>query len=311
MASFTLNGEPFEQVVYSGDRPDIARMFWFLPHARSSAFDCTTRCPATSPSASPLVFSYVRRDTHIPVCPEHLCYYPREDDLPLPDGAQRTRVHGADSESSFRLEGYSAFCKLEQALARCIGRTYRDFSSILDWGCGCGRVARYFHPVQGTRFTGIDIDADNVGWCRSHLAFGEFEAIGTTPPTHLPDAIFDLIIGVSIFTHLREEDQLLWLRELHRLAKPGAILLLTVLGDQGVARGGLTLEEFLDFQKRGISAARHNPDIDRVVADSGYYRNTFHSYRYLREVWGRFFRFRGYVPAYIGNMQDLAILERP
>jgi len=309
LVGFCCNGAPFDEVAYSGERTDIAQVFWFRPFARSSAFSCTTRLPEGHAEA-PLIFSYVRRDTLAPVCPAHFYYYPAgADDLPLPDGPRRLRSHGADAETSFRLEGFSAFRKLELALSHHAGLTFRDFARILDWGCGCGRIARYFGAFRGV-LTGIDIDADNVGWCRDHLSFGSFDAIGTTPPTHLPGAAFDLIIGVSVFTHLREEDQLRWLQELHRLAKPGAILLLTVLGDHGVVRGRLSLAEFLDFQKRGISEARRNLDIDGVVADAAYYRNTFHSYRYLRDVWGRHFRFRGYVPAYIGNMQDLAILER-
>ncbi|MBN1423443.1 class I SAM-dependent methyltransferase [Candidatus Fermentibacteria bacterium] len=307
---FCLNGAPFDEILYPGERHDIGGLFWFRPTARHSAFSCATRCPPEDPS-SPLVFSYVYRDTLAPVCAEHLYYLPWGDDgLPLPDGPRRHRAHGSDSATSFRLEGFSAFCKLDHALLRHTGRTYRDFHSILDWGCGCGRVSRYFVRVPGVRLTGVDIDADNVAWCRGNLRFGAFEAVDPRPPTRFPDEAFDLVIGVSVFTHLREEDQLLWLAELHRLSKPGGILLLTVLGDHGVARGRLTLDEFWEFQERGISEDRRNRDIDGVIADAGYYRNTFHSYRYLRDVWGRHFRFRGVIPSYIGNMQDLLILQR-
>ncbi len=51
----------------------------------------------------------------------------------------------------------------------------------------------------------------------------------------MEDGSFDLIWAVSVFTHLAETWSA-WLLELHRVLKPGGILLATFMGE-GMDRG--------------------------------------------------------------------------
>ena len=41
---------------------------------------------------------------------------------------------------------------------------------------------------------------------------------------------FDLVYGLSIFTHIEAAQQLAWITELHRIVKPGGILCITTQG---------------------------------------------------------------------------------
>ena len=52
------------------------------------------------------------------------------------------------------------------------------------------------------------------------------------PPTPYAKGRFDAIYAFSVFSHLREDVHRLWLEELHRIAKPGAAIVLTVQGQR-------------------------------------------------------------------------------
>jgi methylase of polypeptide subunit release factors len=49
-------------------------------------------------------------------------------------------------------------------------RTLDSFESILDFGCGCGRMLLWLPELGRKRaLHGTDIDADAIDWCREHL----------------------------------------------------------------------------------------------------------------------------------------------
>lgn len=86
----------------------------------------------------------------------------------------------------------------------------------LDWGCGCGRVTRWLldRLDAGVRVVGADIDPLSIHWCRQNLAGGFFERIPLHPPTTFRDEQFSVVLGISVFTHLKEDVQFEWLSEL-------------------------------------------------------------------------------------------------
>jgi SAM-dependent methyltransferase len=104
-------------------------------------------------------------------------------------------------------------------------------SRVLDWGCGCGRVARHWDRHTGSiDLYGCDINAQLVNWCKENIPFGSFTRSDLIPPLPFPDNYFDVIYGISVFTHLLFETQYLWMAEIWRLLKPGGMAILTAQG---------------------------------------------------------------------------------
>src|SRR2546430_3058492 len=137
------------------------------------------------------------------------------------DAERRLRTAGTADAILFESLGFTDFLTLRRALHDYFERDYPDYTAILDWGCGCARVARFVSEFAPGKLTGVDIDPDNIQWCKNNLPDAEFVRINLDPPTPFADESFDLVYGISVFSHLSQADQDRWLAELHRLTKPG------------------------------------------------------------------------------------------
>ncbi|MDR3702239.1 MAG: class I SAM-dependent methyltransferase [Candidatus Sulfopaludibacter sp.] len=225
----------------------------------------------------------------------------------LPDPARRERVHGTQEESSFDLIGCTIAEKIEQLLRYRFHKTLQELGPVLDWGCGCGRVARFLFP-RLKQPHGIDIDADNIDWCRSNLA-GNFQVVSLDPPTRLPSGHFDLTYGISIFTHLSALDQVRWLEELARLTAPGGYVLATVHGYTSWLLNDPGLDAYVKWEREGILDAGENSDLQGMVPDPTRYRSMFHTPAYIRRVWQDWFEVLDIIPGWAASNQDLVILK--
>ena len=105
-----------------------------------------------------------------------------------------------------------------------------DFDSILDFGCGCGRMMRQWRSLTGTGLHGSDYNPYLVGWCRANLPFAEFTVNGVAPPLDYADGQFDFVYALSVFTHFIEALQVPWAREIARVLRPGGIALVSLSG---------------------------------------------------------------------------------
>jgi SAM-dependent methyltransferase len=104
-----------------------------------------------------------------------------------------------------------------------------EVDAVLDFGCGCGRVLRYWSDHSGT-VAGSDRDAGAVEWCRRNLRFAQVGRNALAPPLSYANESFDLVYALSVFTHLTEELQTAWRDELRRVLRPGGRLLVTTHG---------------------------------------------------------------------------------
>src|SRR5919198_1142369 len=148
---------------------------------------------------------------------------------PIPPRRLRAAV-GSPSIERYFAAGHGNAAGLLAAL-RHLGREIGEFESVLDFGCGCGRTLQNLTLADGPTFHGCDVDEQAIEWAARHLEPARFEVNGFAPPLPYADDSFDLIYAISVFTHLAEENQFEWLRELARVSRPGGVCLLSIHGE--------------------------------------------------------------------------------
>jgi len=125
-----------------------------------------------------------------------------------------------------------------QTLAKKIG------NKILDIGCGTGLLGISSEPftADGGEYTGIDVMTDDINFCKSHYTlsnynFVHFDVANPTyasdqspilKPWPTADGSQDLVTALSVWTHMSEKDGLFYLKEIHRVLKPGGKAIVTI-----------------------------------------------------------------------------------
>lgn len=111
--------------------------------------------------------------------------------------------------------------------------------SVLDVGCGLGRIAAPLMKYLTGRYEGFDIDARAVGWCTENITprapnfrfraaqvhnnryNPEGKAAAETFTFPYEDESFDVAFLASVFTHLLTKPVANYVKELRRVLKPG------------------------------------------------------------------------------------------
>jgi SAM-dependent methyltransferase len=97
-------------------------------------------------------------------------------------------------------------------------------AEILDVGTSTGTNLRLLRDLGFTRIIGVDQSPVAIQFC-ADKGLGQVK-LGDVCALPFPDQSFDLILATDIIEHVA--DDLVALRELHRVLKPGQPLLLTV-----------------------------------------------------------------------------------
>ncbi len=159
--------------------------------------------------------------------------------------------------------------------------------AILDFGCGCGRVLRFWKDLAATELHGTDYNPELAAWCARHLPFARIGTNGLVPPTSYPDAAFDLIYALSVFTHLPEGAQAAWMNEFHRILRPGGLLLLSLHGEHYLSR--LNEQERRQFLA-GELVTRYNRSAGSNLCSA------FHPEAYVRKHLSNGFEIVDFIP---------------
>ena len=141
--------------------------------------------------------------------------------------------------------------KATAELIKALASKYIDFDrakSILDWGCGPGRVIRHFPLLGGSshQYSGSDYNEKYTGWCAKNIPGISFFVNELSPPLEVKSDSFDLVYGLSIFTHLSEKAHYDWMHEIFRILRPGGIFIFTTHGDGSLEK--LTPSELEDYR---------------------------------------------------------------
>ena len=169
-----------------------------------------------------------------------------DDALPVPPPRLIVRVAGTADVGWFIESGRLGAASVRGALQR-QGVELEDLDTMLDFGCGCGRVTRNWVGLTSVHVSGTDLNGPAVDWCRRYLPFARFEENGLEPPLVFGDDSFDLVYALSVFTHLTADLQVAWRDELRRVIRPGGFLLVTTHGTSYLPR--LEREERERFER--------------------------------------------------------------
>ena len=239
---------------------------------------------------------------------------------PFPPKVLMENTSGLTSESDFASHGSDFWIALSQASPKPLS----EFASVLDFGCGCGRLARMFKGHPG-RIAGCDIDQRHVEWCSAALEYMETKLSSVRPPIPFADNEFDAVISISVFTHLNESSSEQFLQDLARVCRPRGILFLTIHGKRALDRAiseppirtMLNIREDL-FQaaRQEFSKGRHAFILQHghlttvgMNSDSFEYGITFVAEDYVRTKWSQWFDVIDYRVGALHDFQDIVVLR--
>ena len=206
------------------------------------------------------------------------------------------------------------------------GHTNSKRSTILDFGCGCGRMARFLnnYPASHT-IHACEVNPDHVNWCQNNLSNVQTSLSYPLPPLPYKDQMFDLIYGLSVFTHLPESSATKWLLEMKRVLRPGGILIVSIHGMTAlntIKNSALHQEMFNlssdvaartieNFQQEPFVFFIYDPNTLQVAKAGSEYGNTFIHPGYIYKNWAiEGFKVIDVLPGGLRNWQDLVILQR-
>jgi SAM-dependent methyltransferase len=224
------------------------------------------------------------------------------DGFPIPSSKLLIYVNGTPDIRWFLQTGYLAAESMVRAL-KDSGINIKNCKSILDFGCGCGRVIRHLNFLKNSQLHGTDYNPTLVNWCQENLPLAKFQTNQLSPPLAYEDSKFDLIYAFSVFTHLPEELQYSWRDEILRMLKPGGTLVMSTNGEY----------YFNDLSPKEQDLFREGKIVIRggKVAGSNFC-NTYYSTRYVRQTFGEGFSSLNFFPQGArGNpYQDLFVLKK-
>ena len=94
---------------------------------------------------------------------------------PIPPDFLMQQILGPKATSEGYLYGGYVVSAGIRRILRLVGRRFQDFKYVLDFGCGCARVLRWFHDLPpSSAFYGTDISQEAINWCKENISFVKF-----------------------------------------------------------------------------------------------------------------------------------------
>lgn len=314
LTQFIVNGT-LAAVAYPLDRPDVGDWHTRWPHAGRSGFVMfISDYEKVADVAGGDLILEIRKKPGTAIGPFQRVYLPTNPELlaNVPEFGLIKRA-GQDNEEIFAISGYNHYRLLSDVLQKVAGRKMQQFETLLDWGCGCGRILRNLLADAGSNgdLYGVDIDADQVNWCLKHLPGASFAVVPLSPPLPFQNGTFEVVLGYSVMTNLSPSLAMRWLEELNRVMKKDGIALLSIHGDAALVYHAKSFDPYAAaiLRQAGVFDSGHKADPDRVVEGSAYYRDTYYIRDHIRNTWGKLFEIADIIENF-GGYQDLVVLRR-
>jgi SAM-dependent methyltransferase len=130
--------------------------------------------------------------------------------------------------STYYRRGESNVSEVENLLVD-LGAPLHESDSVLEFACGYGRLTRHFvRRISPSKLMVSDIDQTAVDFVRESFGVGGFYS-SREPEKLVHDRRYDLIIVVSLFSHLPVDRWPGWLRRLEEMLKPQGLLVFSTL----------------------------------------------------------------------------------
>ena len=223
-----------------------------------------------------------------------------------PNEEQIKRVNGPLTRAAFNKIGYSHYKKLLQITKQL--RPQLSVYRILDWGCGCGGLARFFLQDDRAVYRGCDIDPENLNWCKTKLNSDKFIQVPLAPPSSNPfDMDFDIIFGISVISHLSPDRIKAWLSWLATILSDGGIIVLSTLSTQYLSK--LPSSDAYKIMSAGADFCLDRTAIGSVINDQSYYGRASQTPLGLSRLSPDGLQLTHHFPAGISH-QDLFVFEK-
>jgi len=171
---------------------------------------------------------------------------------------------------------------------------------VLDFGSGYGRMSRAFlNDLDASSIAGVDTDPEILRMCLDTGVPGDYRLISPAGALPFPNEHFGLVYAYSVFTHLPENLQVHWLKEIRRVLKPGGTLIATVEPPrvfEHFAKLDINDETLHPWLLGNAKRIQTDPTIRAAFDDGGFtyfgsevYGDTFMSSRYVHRRWGEYF----------------------
>ena len=167
---------------------------------------------------------------------------------------------------------------------------FRPESSILDIGCGHGRLlVGLLSEMRSVRYVGMDVSPSVIQWCRRHFkkwpepqfihldVFNERYHVSGSKLSKafrfpLARASQDFIYLFSVFSHMREYDMKIYLRDFRRLLRPNGRVIFTAFTEENVPNVRINPPNYIFKKCQGaLHIVRYRRQyLFKMIADAGF-----------------------------------------
>lgn len=170
---------------------------------------------------------------------------------------------------------------LDEAMARAVGGDYertgqiqcaalrhlglRDGQSLIDLGCGSGRLATAVGRCMRIDYLGVDIVQALLDYAATRSPPGYRFVLNRALHVPAPDASADMVCAFSVFTHLLHTETFIYMQDIARVLRPGGRLVFSFL-EFASAEHWPVFEASVDAQRQN-TLPHLNQFIERSVID--------------------------------------------